>query len=215
VQKLVLKMSISVDGFVAMEDGAAAPLIALSDEASTAWTVESISGASAHLMGSRTFRDMAAWWPTSTEPFAEPMNRVPKIVFTRSPDFAPEATGGTTNALASMRRLRGDLEQADADAATLESWRHPEVVVGDLAAGIGRLKRREGSFLLAHGGASFARALIATGEVDEYRLAVHPIVLGRGLPLFSALAQPLELELVEARSFPVGTLALVYRPRRT
>jgi dihydrofolate reductase len=215
MQKLVLKMSVSVDGFVGMEDGAVAPLIALSDEASTAWTIEAISGASAHLMGRRTFRDMAAWWPTSTEPFAEPMNRIPKVVFTRSTGLDPGQSRGTTGALASVRALHGDLDQAEADAATLDSWRKPEVVVGDLAAGIARLKQREGNFLLAHGGAGFARALIATGEVDEYRLAIHPIVLGRGLPLFSALTEPLELELVEARSFPVGTVAHVYRPRRT
>jgi riboflavin biosynthesis pyrimidine reductase len=158
---------------------------------------------------------MAAWWPTSTEPFAQTMNRIPKIVFTRSAGFAPDATGGTTGALDSIRALRGDLEQADADAASIESWCNPEVVVGDLPSAIRRLKQREGSFLLAHGGASFARSLIATGEIDEYRLVIHPIALGRGLPLFSALTHPLGLELVEARSFPVGAAAHIYRPRRT
>jgi dihydrofolate reductase len=211
MQPLVLKMSVSIDGFVGAPDGAVAPLIALGDEASTAWTVAAISGASAHLMGRKTFADMAAWWPTSTEPFAAPMNAVPKIVFTRSPGFRPDET---TGALASVRALRGDLPQAAADEATLESWRRPEVMAGDLATNLARLKQRPGSFLLAHGGAGFARALVATGAVDEYRLLVHPIALGAGLPLFSGLAAPLELELVDSRAFPAGAVAQTYRPRQ-
>lgn len=35
-------------------------------------------------MGSRTFRDMMAYWPSSTEPYAAPMNDIPKVVFSRS-----------------------------------------------------------------------------------------------------------------------------------
>jgi dihydrofolate reductase len=211
-QPLILKMSMSVDGFVGTPEGAVAPLVALNDEASTAWTMAAISGASAHLMGSRTFRDMAAWWPTSTEAFAEPMNSVPKVVFTRSPDFRPDALDDTTGALSSIQELRGDLPRTAAGAATLDSWRHPEVCVGDLAGNIQRLKAREGGFLLAHGGAGFARALVATGEIDEYRLLVHPIALGGGLPLFPA---PLNLDLVDSRAFPVGAVAQTYRPRQT
>jgi dihydrofolate reductase len=216
MQPLVLKMSLSVDGFVGTTDGAVAPLIGLSDAATDAWEVDAISGASAHLMGRKTFHDMAAWWPTSTEVFAEPMNTVPKIVFTRSPGFRADAPGETTGAVESMQQLEETMPpRTEADPAVLESWRNPEVVVGDLAAEVALLKRREGSFLLAHGGAGFARSLIATGEIDEYRLLVHPIALGQGLLIFSDLAMPLELELIDQRTFPAGTIAQTYRPRRT
>jgi dihydrofolate reductase len=215
MEKLVLKMSMSVDGFVGTTYGAVAPLIGLSDEASKAWTVAAISGASAHLMGRKTFCDMAAWWPSSTEVFAEPMNRIPKVVFTRSAQFDPAAADETTGAIDSMRAMEQTLPpRTEVDPAIRDSWRNPEVCVGDLAANVVRLKRREGSFLLAHGGAGFARALIATGEVDEYRLAVHPIALGQGLSLFGDLAAPLEFELTDSRAFPVGVVAQTYRPRR-
>lgn len=220
MQPLVLKMSLSIDGFVGATDGAVAPLIELSDDASTAWEIDAISGASAHLMGRKTFRDMAAWWPTSGEPFAEPMNTVPKIVFTHSPDFDPTGPDETTGAIASMQDLEANMPpRVEADPVTLESWRKPEVVVDDLAGNVARLKQRPpeqqgGSFLLAHGGAGFARALIATGEIDEYRLLVHPIALGNGLPIFSDLASALTLELVDQRTFPVGAIALTYRPRQ-
>jgi dihydrofolate reductase len=47
--------------------------------------------------------------------------------------------------------------------------------------------------------------LIATGLIDEYLLAVHPVALGAGLPIFTGIAMPLYLKLVEVKTFPGGT----------
>jgi dihydrofolate reductase len=46
--------------------------------------------------------------------------------------------------------------------------------------------------------------------VDEYRLVVHPVALGRGKPLFSGLRGPLDLKLVSTTPFPSGVVATVY-----
>ena len=54
------------------------------DEGYTKWTVEKVWQAGAHVMGRATYGDMASHWPTSTEPFAAPMNEIPKIVFSNS-----------------------------------------------------------------------------------------------------------------------------------
>ena len=56
-------------------------------------------------------------------------------------------------------------------------------------------------------------ALIREGLIDEYRLVIHPVVIGHGTALFSALREPLRLDFVDARTFPTGTTILVYRPR--
>ena len=77
---LILMMSISIDGFVGGPDGDLKWVFGTDDKA-RAWTVEVVWNASLHIMGSRTFRDMAAYWPTSTEVFAPPMNQIPKAVF--------------------------------------------------------------------------------------------------------------------------------------
>jgi dihydrofolate reductase len=82
MRELILKMSISVDGFVADPDGGL-KWVFDSDPEAAAWTVETVWNASLHIMGSRTFRDMAAYWPTSTEVFAPPMNQIPKAVFSK------------------------------------------------------------------------------------------------------------------------------------
>ena len=47
-----------------------------------------------------------------------------------------------------------------------------------------------GKPIIAHGGVSFARSLVAHGLVDQWVLGVHPIALGKGLPLFSELNAP-------------------------
>jgi RibD C-terminal domain len=53
----------------------------------------------------------------------------------------------------------------------------------DLAEDIDRLKRETGGVILAHGGATFAGALIHNGLIDEYRLVIHPVAIGHGTGL--------------------------------
>jgi dihydrofolate reductase len=75
---------------------------------------------------------------------------------------------------------------ASAVSSVVEEWARSRVARGELAEEVARLKRESGKDILAHGGASFAQSLAQSGLVDEYRLLVHPVVLGRGLPLFRA-----------------------------
>ena len=98
-------------------------------------------------------------------------------------------------------------------AEVLASWTHPRVASGPLADEIAKLKAEPGEPILAHGGSSFARDLVRHGVADEFRLAVHPVALGRGLPLFSDLEKPLKLKLIDVKRFPKGTAVHVYRPR--
>jgi dihydrofolate reductase len=207
MRQLILKMSISADGFVGGPNGEIDWIFKAYDTAVTDWEVAILWQASAHLMGSRTFRDMVAYWPTSTELFAPPMNEIPKVVFSRSGSI-DRAT--TTRALEDAIRMR---TAAEAPApSNLSSWTSPAIATGDLAEEIARLKQQDGKPLLAHGGASFAQSLVKEGLVDEYCLLVHPVALGRGLPIFSRLARPIELKLVSATTFAGGAVAHTYRP---
>ena len=74
---------------------------------------------------------------------------------------------------------------------------------GDLATEIAKLKAEDGGPLLLHGGASFARALAGLGLIDEYRLYVHPIALGEGLPLFGERRR---LRLTESQTYATGVI---------
>jgi dihydrofolate reductase len=151
-----------------------------------------------HIMGSRSFRDMAAWWPTSTDAFAGPMNQIPKAVF-------------SSQGLALLDSINPPPPAAALQPGA-ESWADAHVASGDLAAEIAALKARAGKPIIAHGGVSFARSLVAAGLVDQFVLFVSPIALGKGLPLFADLAAPLPLKLVSSRAFPGGAMAQIYCP---
>jgi dihydrofolate reductase len=209
MRDLILKMSISVDGFVAGPDGEINWVFG-SDPEAKAWSVEAVSNASLHIMGSRTFHDMAAWWPTSTEVFAPPMNQIPKAVFSRQGPAVLKAVN-TTAALKDARANAGTAQSTELQTGA-ESWAEAYVASGDLAEEVAKLKAQEGKPIVAHGGASFARALIAQGLVDQYSLLVHPVVLGKGLPIFSGLAVPRPLRLISSKAFPGGAVAQIYRP---
>jgi dihydrofolate reductase len=212
MRKLILKMSMTLDGFVCGPNGELDWIFNARSEESTSWTVDKIRQAGAHLMGRKTFNDMAAYWPGSDEAFAAPMNEIPKIVFSTK-GFDPSQPGERSRGLQDAVRNRtagGNL--AATHPAGAESWTKPTVLTGDLAAGIRRLKAEDGKELLAHGGAGFAQSLAQTGLVDEFWLQTHPVAIGQGRGLFAGLTSPLRLKLIEAKTFSDGALAQIYRP---
>lgn len=97
---------------------------------------------------------------------------------------------------------------------TLESadWGDSRVARGDLVEEISALKRERGGEIVAWGGARFVQALSRQGLVDEYRLVVNPVALGDGLPLFKDLSAPIELQLIQAKTFANGAALHVYQP---
>ena len=194
MRELILKMSMSVDGFVSDLEGTNTWMYG-SDAESQAWTVEVISNASLHIMGARSFLAMAPFWPTSDLVFAAPMNEIPKAVFSR-------------RGLAILKDVKTPARTRPGG----ESWAKAYVASGDLREEIATLKAQDGKPIVAHGGATFARSLVAQGLVDQFVLAVHPVALGKGLPLFSDLSAPMPLKLVSSKAFPAGAMAQVYRP---
>jgi dihydrofolate reductase len=212
MRKLILKMSMSLDGFVGGSKSEVDWIFASMDEGAVDWTMKSIWRAGVHIMGSRTFHDMASYWPYSNEVYAAPMNEIPKVVFSKNPSVTSSARS-TTQALRDASRANtGGAEATLADSSKEHSWRDARVMSGDLAADIAQLKSEPGKDIMAHGGAGFARSLVRLGLVDEYQLLVHPVARGQGLPLFSELPKPMVLQLVSATTFPAGAIAHVYRP---
>jgi dihydrofolate reductase len=209
-RKLVLKMSVSLDGFVSGPNGETDWIFRTSAADSREWVVNTLREAAAHLIGGGSYYDMAGYWPFSDLPFAAPMNAIPKIIFS-SKGLDATKLDRVTRALADAKADRTG-ERSGPTAAVLQSWAEPTVARGDLAEEILRLKEQPGSFLLAHGGARFAQSLVASGLIDEYRLAIHPVVLGQGQPLFSGLRSPADLHLVSATTFSSGAVGAIYRP---
>ena len=192
MRKLIMKMSITVDGFVAGANGEGDWIFKSSDETSRAWSLQQSYDASLIIMGRKSFEMMSPFWPTAPGPFAAPMNSIPKAVFSKS-GYKGIKTAPNT-----------ELSPAAA------SWAATKIYDGDLAEEIKELKSQDGKPILALGGAGFMRSLIATGLIDEYHLNIHPVVLGSGMPIFTGVQLPMDLKLVESKSFPGGIVAHVY-----
>ncbi len=187
MRRLVLKMSMTLDGYVAGPKGEIDWLLRTAGPEGKAWIQETLEEAGAHLVGHSSYVNWVNFWPTSTDPLANVMNTIPKIVFSKSGELDP-------------------------DTPTAPGWENPRVLGTDLAADIETLKAEPGKDLVAQGGASFCQSLVQLGLVDEYRLVVHPVVLGAGLPLFEG-AEPFDLSLVDATQFSSGVQALVYQSK--
>lgn len=186
MRRLILGMTITLDGFVAGPNGETNWRLRSGDDGAKRWIEDSLWQGGLHVMGSRTYHAMAGYWPTSSDELAAPMNDIAKAVFTRQGSLDLSSYAG--------------------------SWAEAEVVKGDLEKEIKRLKEQPGKDILAHGGVSFAQSLVASGLIDEYRLMVHPVVLGVGLPLFAQLPKPLELELRGSTLFRSGAALHIYQP---
>ena len=96
----------------------------------------------------------------------------------------------------------------DCASSVGEKWDETTIATGDLAQAVTRLKQEHsGGYLLAQGGTRFARSLVETGLIDEYRLVIHPVVLGVGERLFDA---PLTIEPISTTVFSGGAVAHVF-----
>jgi dihydrofolate reductase len=175
-------MGMSLDGLVARPGrfGAGGWGTPPEDPALKARKLAWLADAGLHLVGRATYEEMAGHWPTSDDAYAEPMNKLPKVVFSRT------------------------LTRAD--------WPDTTIASGDLAHEIGILKREPGKDMIAWGGAAFAQSLTRLRLIDEYRLVHQPVALGAGLPLFSGLAEPLVLDLIDATAYRDGSVLHTYRP---
>lgn len=182
MRDVILYMSMSLDGFVGSDREHPGMAIPESAELKQ-WKLDRISKAGAHLMGRVTYQEMSSYWPHSDNPYAAPMNDIPKVVFSKT--------------------------LSDAEA----TWPDTRIARGRLATEIAAIKAGPGRDVIVWGGGRLAGALAAQDLIDEYRLLIQPLVLGSGQALFDQLPQSRHLHLLEAMSFPCGTVLHAYRPQ--
>jgi dihydrofolate reductase len=91
------------------------------------------------------------------------------------------------------------------------AWERTTVLRGPLLEEVRELKAQPGKGVVVTGSMSLMPELVAGGVVDEYRLFVYPVVLGRGRRLFADATSVPGLHLAEARPFRSGIVLLRYR----
>jgi dihydrofolate reductase len=179
-------MNVSLDGYVETPDHDLG--WAKVDDELHAWFNEHERNTVAVLYGRRLYETMAAYWPTAeSDPNATEVMREFGRIWNAKPKIVFSST---------LRNVVGN----------------SRLVSGDVGEVLDRL-RGEFSGDLSVGGPKLASAFIARGLIDEYRLVIHPVLLGSGTRFFPPLDEMVELRLLQTRRFASGALYLGYAAR--
>lgn len=84
------------------------------------------------------------------------------------------------------------------------------LINGDIEAEVNRIKNEPGKDIWLFGGANLTASLLNLGLIDEIGLAVHPIILGSGKPLFSNIKGKIPLKLIDTKTYSSGLVYLTY-----
>ena len=110
--------------------------------------------------------------------------------------------------------FNGTRKYVMSNTLTALPWNNSVQIKGDLVEEISKLKQEEGPDLVVHGSAALADSLLQNGLVDQIRLLVYPLVLGKGKRLFEN-GTTASLKLVESKDMGGGVVSFVYEPDYT
>ncbi|WP_236700502.1 dihydrofolate reductase family protein [Allosalinactinospora lopnorensis] len=131
------------------------------------------------------------------------------VTFEEMRGYWPKQTDDTTGVAHYLNRVA---KYVFSSTMRDPEWEHTTVLRGALRDEIRALKSKPGKDIVTTGSITLVHGLIAAGLVDEYRLFVYPVVLGRGERLFADATEIPTLRLVETRPFRSGIVLLRYRP---
>jgi dihydrofolate reductase len=184
MRKISVFESVTLDGFFTDEKNDMSWAHKQDDEWNE-FTSSNARGDGALLFGRVTYEMMAAFWPTK-----------------EAAQMLPDVADG-------MNRMPKYVVSRSLDRAT---WQNTTLLKGELVAEATRLKREPGPDLVVLGSGSIVSQLAQARLVDEYQIAVHPLVIGRGRTLFATVTEKLPLRLTRTRAFKNGNIMLWYEP---
>lgn len=184
MRRLLVFNAMSLDGFIADSNGDMA-WAHRQDQEWNAFTAANSSGEAVLVFGRRTYDLMAGYWPT------------PAAV-EHSPVVA--------------ERMNGLPKMVFSRSMAQARWQNTTLLKGELTDEVNRLKRQTGPDLVILGSASIVAQLADARLIDEYQIALAPVLLGGGKSMFAGLRERLALNLASSRSFQNGNVFLTYRP---
>jgi dihydrofolate reductase len=183
--KLIYLLNVSVDGYIETRDRGLDWSIV--DDELHRWFNDQTRELDATLYGRRLYEVMAAHWPTAEE---NPDSTETEREFARLWNAMPKIVFSTSldRVDHNSRLVRGDVAEVFADL------------------------RREFDGDMGVAGPNLAAQFVRRGLVDEYRLVVHPVVLGAGTPFWPVLDEPLRLRQTDLHRFGSGVELRSYVP---
>ncbi|GCE14545.1 dihydrofolate reductase family protein [Tengunoibacter tsumagoiensis] len=183
MRKVIVFVMVTLDGFFSGPDGELDWHVV--DEEFNNFANEQLASVDTLLFGRVTYQSMASYWPTSGVLEDDP------IIAHKMNTFSKIVFSRT-------------LEQAE--------WENTRLVKDHLAEEILQLKQQPGKDLIIFGSSTLSASLLNLGLIDELRIMVNPVVLGKGQPLFKGIEEKLPLTRFDTRTFQSGNVLLFYRP---
>jgi dihydrofolate reductase len=184
MRKLIVFNNVSLDGYFVDASGDMS-WAHRPDAEWNSFTAENAGGGGVLLFGRKTYDLMASYWPT---PMA--MQNYPVV-----------AEG--------MNNLSKVVFSKTMDQA---SWKNTRLVKSDLASEVRKMKDESGDGMAILGSGTIVAQLAEEGLIDEYQIAVIPVVLGAGRTMFGGIKRRLNLKLKKTRVFGNGNVVLWYEP---
>jgi dihydrofolate reductase len=154
------------------------------DEEFNEFAVQQLGTLGVIVFGRVTYQGMASFWPT---PFALESD---PVIAEKMNSFSKIVISRT-------------LDKAE--------WNNTRLIKDNVAEEIARLKQQPGKDLAVFGSANLTASLMRMGLIDELRIMINPLVLGRGTPLFRNITDPIKLKLINTRVFGNGNVLLYYQ----
>ncbi len=185
MKKLIVSNLVTLDGFIAGSGGELDWFRA--DAEFLGYARELCQSIGAILFGRRTYEMMAAYWPTDEATKNDP------IVAERMNNLPKVVVSKTLSQL---------------------EWHNSRLVSDHIDENIRDLKAKAIGDIAIFGSGTLVSSLLQHGLIDELRLFIHPVILGRGQPEFSGMTGKVDLTFTSARPFNSGIIMLVYELRR-
>jgi dihydrofolate reductase len=189
---MIAALQVSLDGFMQGPNGEKDWVDSWAD------AIELIPDVDTFVLGGHMYPDYGEYWesiysnPEGVAPFQDRVPSKSEIAYARLAAETPHVVLSTT--LKSISWPRGPKARIVRDVAELRT-----------------LKGQPGKNMYVVGGATLVASLLNEDLIDELRLIVHPIVLGKGQALFSGVNKRLSLDLVQAKPTESGRVIVAYR----
>src|SRR5687767_2616919 len=184
LRSVTYSMNVSLDGYIVGPDGSfdwSAP-----DPDVFRFWIDEIRGVGVHVLGRRLYETMLYWETADKDRSLDD----DELEWVARWNPLPKVVFSTT-----LSAVEGNARLAS----------------GSLAEEIERLRAEPGEGEIAIGGATLAAEAAALDLIDEYRIMVHPVLVGGGIPFFARDERRVDLELVETRTFSSRFVLLRYR----
>jgi dihydrofolate reductase len=191
MRKLVLFLHASLDGFVEGPEGAMDIGWVAYDADLERHAKEILSTADTVLWGRGTYQMMHSYWPSV------PSN--------------PSASEHERNHAEWIEKTAKIVFSTTLDTV---DWNNSRLVKENIEEEINNLKQQPGNDMVILGSPRFAHHLMQLDLIDEYKITVSPVLIGKGLPLFQGIKEKINLKLIENKTFDSGAIGLVYQTVR-